>query len=70
MSRIESGKVHLEEQMVHLPDVMHDVCDMIQNSITAKRLSFSIDMTEVQMEDVIADPLRFIRLCLIFCRMP
>lgn len=58
MSRIESGKVHLEEQMVHLPDVMHDVCDMIQNSITAKRLSFSIDMTEVQMEDVIADPLR------------
>ena len=58
MSRIESGKVHLEEQMVHLPDVMHDVCDMIQNSITAKRLSFSIDMTKVQMEDVIADPLR------------
>ena len=58
MSRIESGKVHLEEQMVHLPDVMHDVCDMIQNNITAKRLSFSMDMTEVQMEDVIADPLR------------
>lgn len=58
MSRIESGKVHLEEQMVHLPDVMHDICDMIQNSITAKHLSFSVDMTKVQMEDVIADPLR------------
>mgnify|MGYP002337128174 CR=1 FL=1 len=58
MSRIESGKVSLEPRPVHLPELVHDLRDIIQSSISAKRLSLFIDMVDVEDEDVIADPMR------------
>ena len=39
MSRIESGKVKIEEKAVHLPDLVHDVRSIIQPNVSAKRLS-------------------------------
>ena len=58
MSRIESGKVSLELRPVHLPELVHDLRDIIQSSITAKRISLFIDMVDVEDEDVVADPMR------------
>ena len=36
MSRIESGKVKIEEKTVHLPDLVHDVRSIIQPNVSAK----------------------------------
>ena len=58
MSRIESGKVKIEEKAVHLPDLIHDVRSIIQPNISAKRLSLFIDTMDVENEDIITDPLR------------
>ena len=58
MSRIESGKVSLEPRPVHLPELVHDLRDIIQSGISAKRISLFIDMVDVEDEDVIADPMR------------
>ena len=58
MSRIESGRVALELRPVHLPDLVHDIRDIIQSGITSKRLSLIIDTVDVEDEDVIADPMR------------
>ena len=58
MSRIESGKVKIEEKPVHLPDLIHDIRAIIQSNIATKRLSLLIDTMNVVDEDIIADPLR------------
>ncbi len=58
MSRIESGKVKIEEKSVHLPDLVHDLKDIIQSNVQAKRLSLLIDTMDVYDEDIITDPLR------------
>ena len=58
MSRIESGKVKIDEKAVHLPDLVHDVRSIIQPDVSAKRLSLFIDTMDVENEDIITDPLR------------
>ena len=58
MSRIESGKVKIEEKAVHLPDLVHDVRSIIRTNVSAKRLSLFIDTMDVENEDIITDPLR------------
>ena len=58
MSRIESGKVKIDEKAVHLPDLVHDVRSIIQPDVSAKRLSLFIDTIDVENEDIITDPLR------------
>ncbi|MGN1368406.1 MAG: response regulator [Aristaeellaceae bacterium] len=58
MSRIESGKVKIEEQEVHLPDLIHDLRTIIQADINSKQLELFIDTVDVINEDVICDKLR------------
>ena len=58
MSRIESGKVTIEEANVHLPDVIHDLRIIIQANITAKQQELLIDTQDVKHEDIITDKLR------------
>ena len=58
MSRIESGKVKIDEKAVHLPDLVHDVRSIIQPNISSKRLALFIDTMDVVDEDIITDPLR------------
>ena len=58
MSRIESGKMRLEESDVHLPDVIHDLRTIIQSNIASKQLELFIDTQDVQHEDIITDKLR------------
>ena len=58
MSRIESGKVKIDEKPLHLPDLMHDIRTIVQPTITSKQLDFVIDTVDVRDEDIIADKLR------------
>ena len=58
MSRIESGKVSLELKQMNLPDIVHDIRDIIQSNIASKRLSLFIDTMDVTDENIIGDPLR------------
>lgn len=58
MSRIESGKMKLEETEVHLPDMIHDLRTIVHSNITAKQLELFIDTQDVKNEDIITDKLR------------
>lgn len=64
MSRIESGRVVLEQKPVHLPTLVQDVQDIIQSNVTAKGLSFAVDLAGLRDADVVADPLRLQRILL------
>ena len=58
MSRIESGTLKIEEKECHLPTVMHDLKNILQADVNAKRLNFLIDTVDVSDEDIICDKLR------------
>jgi len=58
MSRIESGKMTLDETEVHLPDLIHDLRTIIHANITAKNLNLFINTKDVVNEDIITDKLR------------
>ena len=58
MSRIESGRVKIEENECSIPVVMHDLRNILQTDIRAKRMEFFIDTVDVVNEDVICDRLR------------
>lgn len=58
MSRIESGKVKIEEKETSLPEVMHDLKTIVQADISAKQLEFFIDTVDVVNEHVLCDKLR------------
>ncbi len=58
MSRIESGKVKIEEKETSLPEVMHDLKTIVQADITSKQLEFYIDTADVVNEHVLCDKLR------------
>ena len=58
MSRIESGKVKIDEKPLHLPDVLHDIRTIIQAGVSSKRLDLFIDTEDVVNENIIADKLR------------
>ncbi len=58
MSRIESGKVKIEEKETSLPEIMHDLKTIVQADITSKQLEFYIDTADVVNEHVMCDKLR------------
>lgn len=58
MSRIESGKVKIEEQEVHLQDIFHDLRTIVQAEVNSKQLDFFMDTVDVENEDIICDKLR------------
>ncbi|MDE5909131.1 MAG: response regulator [Lachnospiraceae bacterium] len=58
MSRIESGKVKIEEKETSLPEVMHDLKTIVQSEIASKQLDFYIDTADVVNENILCDKLR------------
>ena len=58
MSRIESGKLHLEEVEVNLSDVLHDLKTIVSGQIYAKQLELYMDAMDVTDEDVYCDKTR------------
>lgn len=64
MSRIESEKVKINENPLHLPDLLHDIRTIVQPNIASKQLDFLIDTVDVRDEDIIADKLRLTQILL------
>ncbi len=58
MSRIESGRMHLEETECNLPDVMHEIENMLTTEMQARDLKFHIYMEDVSGGQMICDRLR------------
>ncbi|MBR3235263.1 MAG: transporter substrate-binding domain-containing protein [Atopobiaceae bacterium] len=58
MSRIESGKVTIEETDVHLPDLIDDLRTIIAPDAAAKHQELLFDMQNVTDEDIVTDRLR------------
>ena len=64
MSSIESGKVKISENPLHLSDLLHDIRTIVQPNIVSKQLEFLIDTVDVRDEDIIADKLRLTQVLL------
>ena len=58
MSRIESGKVQIQEKECNLSELLHTLVNIIQPQVTAKQLDFFIDTFDVTNEDIYTDPLK------------
>ena len=58
MSRIESGKIVLEEKPCNLSDVLLELKNILQADITAKNLTFHVDATSVVNQNIFCDRLR------------
>ncbi len=58
MSRIESGRLHLEESEVSLSEVLHDIKTIVGGQVHAKQLELYMDALDVTDEDVCCDRTR------------
>ena len=58
MSRIESGKMHLDEKPCRLPDILHGLRNILQADVHAKQLELYIDAVDVWDENIYCDKLR------------
>ncbi len=58
MSRIESGKIHLEETEFRLTDVIQELKNMLMLEMQSKNLKFHIDMEDASDGHIICDKLR------------
>ena len=58
MSRIESGKMVIDETSVHLPDIIHDLRTIMQDSVTDKQQELIVDTKDIVDEDIMTDKMR------------
>ena len=58
MSRIESGKIHLNEELCSMPEILHGLHSIIQADVHAKQHDLCIDTVDVLDEDIYCDKLR------------
>ena len=57
MSRIESGKLNIEEKPCSISDIFRDMRNIIQTQMQAKQLNFFMDTMDVTDEDIFCDKL-------------
>ena len=58
MSRIESGKLQIQEKECNLSELLHTLSNIIQPQVKEKQLDFFIDTIDVANEDIYTDPLK------------
>ncbi len=58
MSRIESGKIHLDENPCCLPDIIQGLRNILQADIHAKQMDLNIDVVDIVDEEIYCDKLR------------
>ncbi len=58
MSRIESGRIQLEETLCSIPDILHGLRNILQADVNAKQLELYIDTIDLFDEDIYCDKLR------------
>lgn len=57
MSRIESGKLNIEEKPCNISDIFRDMRNIIQTQMKSKQLNFFMDTLDVIDEDIFCDKL-------------
>lgn len=55
MSRIESGKLHLDEIKANLSEILNDIKTIVSGQILAKQLELHMEMKDVTDKDVFCD---------------
>ncbi len=58
MSRIESGRIHLDEKPCSLSEILHGLRNILQADVNAKQLDLQFDTVDVLDEDIYCDKLR------------
>ncbi len=58
MSKIESGKIELQNEELSLPDLVDDLITMVKPQIEAKRHEFSVSVRGIKHEKVVGDSQR------------
>lgn len=58
MSRIESGKMHLDENPCNLPEIIRGLRNILNSDVVAKQIEFNVDAVDVLDEDIVCDRLR------------
>ena len=58
MSRIESGKLKIEESNVYLPSILDDIRDIVSSNVQKKQLNFNIYTVDLKDSNVLTDPLK------------
>ena len=58
MSRIESGKIELDEQPCNLPEILHDLNTIIVAQVESKQQELHMDALNVTDENILCDRLR------------
>ena len=58
MSRIESGKMHIDEKECSLPEIIHGLYSIIQGDAHTKRIELHADAADVSDENIFCDKLR------------
>lgn len=64
MSRIESGKVFLEEKAENLCEIIDTIRDIVQADVRKKNLQFFVDTMNVNNRDIVCDKLRLVQVLL------
>jgi len=64
MSRIESGKLELEENPDNLEKIFADVYDMFATQMKSKNISFSVDTSQIKNKFVLCDEQKINRILL------
>ncbi|WP_321006847.1 response regulator [Hungatella sp.] len=55
MSKVESGKITLSEEEVHLAELIHSVVSMVQPLVDEKQQQFQIHVNDIEHESVLGD---------------
>ena len=58
MSHIESGKMHIDEKLCSLPDIMNGLQNIIQANVDAKQLTLQMEFVNITDEEIFCDKLR------------
>ena len=58
MSRIESGKMYLEEKPCNITEILFELKNILQADMTAKNLTFCVDSAGVVNQNIFCDRLR------------
>ena len=58
MSRIDSGKMEIAEEDVHLPGLVDELRAIVQSSLADKQQVLHVDMQGVRDEDIVTDRMR------------
>lgn len=58
MSHIESGKMHIEEKLCSLPEILDGLYNILQADVKAKQLSLKIESHNISDEEIYCDKLR------------